>query len=59
MLVTLYLNLSRLYGMISDYDKKEYYKGKMMENLGFTTETMMDEDWDDFDEDDFDDDEEE
>ena len=48
MLVMLYLNLSRLYAKISDYDKQEYYKGKMMEAAGFPTEFNEDDyDFDD------------
>ena len=33
-LVLLYNNLSILYGKIVDYDKQEFYKNKMMEELG-------------------------
>ncbi len=43
---TLYLNLSRLYKKIADYDKHEFYKGKMMESLGFPVEFTDDEEGD-------------
>jgi len=58
LLVTLYLNLSRLYARISDYDKQEYYKGKMMEAAGFPAEFNeedYDEDDEDYEDDDYDD----
>ena len=38
MLTTLYINLARLYKMIADYDKHEYYKAKMMQSVGFNIE---------------------
>jgi tetratricopeptide (TPR) repeat protein len=37
-LTLLYTNLSRMYKKIADYDKHEYYKGKLFESLGFDVE---------------------
>lgn len=39
-----YLNLSRIYKTIADYDKQEYYKGKFFQSLGFEIEWREDED---------------
>lgn len=51
LLITLYLNLSRLYKKISDYDNHEYYKAKMMQAIGFDVE-IDDDESDDFETDD-------
>ncbi len=47
LLITLYLNLSRLYKKISDYDKHEYYKAKMLEAVGFPVSFEEDDEMDD------------
>ena len=48
MLALLYGNLSKLYGMTADYEKREIYKGKMFEALGFPVE-FIEIDEEDFD----------
>jgi tetratricopeptide (TPR) repeat protein len=40
LLFILYQNLARLYHKISDYDKHEYYKQKMMDQAGFTADFL-------------------
>lgn len=48
LLFLLYQNLAKLYYKISDYDKHEYYKQKMMDQVGFTADFLsMLEDFDD------------
>lgn len=43
LLITLYRNLAILYDKIADYDLHEYYKGKMLEAIGFPV-SFSDED---------------
>jgi tetratricopeptide (TPR) repeat protein len=52
MLTLLYTNLSRLYHKIADYDKHEYYKGKLLESIGFDVDFGEDDDDDPDEEDD-------
>lgn len=53
MLVKLYMNLSRLYKSIADYERHEYYKARLMDAMGFSG-LFGDGDLDDLeDEDDF------
>jgi tetratricopeptide (TPR) repeat protein len=53
---TLYLNLTRLYKQIADYDKQEYYHAKFMATIFSLDDDDEDED-DDADEEDYDEDE--
>jgi len=39
-----YLNLSRVYSKIADYDKADYYKTKYMESFGFDVDFETDDD---------------
>jgi hypothetical protein len=31
----IYINLTRLYGRIANYERSDYYKSKLMDDLGF------------------------